>query len=348
MICIFLIVLVRAERQLINVLYNVVDRIYIGRIGEQAAYAFTGLGVCLPLIPAVIAFSNLIGMGGAALFSIERGAKNTEEAAYIEGNSFTMLIITGILLTVLGYAFKRPALYLLGASDATFPYADSYISIYFAGNIFVLLSLGLNSFINAQGFGRIGMCTVAIGAGINIVLDPIFIFGLDMGVSGAALATIISQFVSACWTVKFLTGERAVIKLCRRYMGVSAKRAAKIMSLGLSGFTMAITNSMVQIMYNANLQIYGGDVYVGVMTIINSVREVVQMPVFGVSQSAQPIMGFNYGAMEYDRVRKTIKYNSAVLIVYTVAAWALIFLFPHFFLGVFTSDCPHICFDNLK
>ena len=211
-------------------------------------------------------------------------------------------------------------------------YADSYISIYFAGNIFVLLSLGLNSFINAQGFGRIGMCTVAIGAGINIVLDPIFIFGLDMGVSGAALATIISQFVSACWTVKFLTGERAVIKLCRRYMGVSAKRAAKIMSLGLSGFTMAITNSMVQIMYNANLQIYGGDVYVGVMTIINSVREVVQMPVFGVSQSAQPIMGFNYGAMEYDRVRKTIKYNSAVLIVYTVAAWALIFLFPHFFL----------------
>ncbi len=324
--------------QLINVLYNVVDRIYIGRMGVHSANALTGLGVCLPFISAVIAFSNLIGMGGASLFSIERGAKNTEEAAFIEGNSFVMLIIAGILLTILGYAFKEPVLYLLGASDITFPFANSYMNIYLAGNTFVMLSLGLNYFINSQGFGKTGMLTVAIGAVINILLDPVFIFVLDMGVSGAALATVISQFISACWTILFLTSQKAVIRLSRKYMPLSLERIKKITSLGLSGFTMAITNSLVQVMYNANLQIYGGDVYVGVMTIINSVREVVQMPVSGVSQSAQPAMGFNYGAHIMDRVKKTIKYNSLMLIGYTIAAWALIFLFPKVFLGIFTSD----------
>ena len=324
--------------QLINVLYNIVDRIYIGRIGDGAAEALTGLGVCLPIISIVIAFANLVGMGGSSLFSIERGAGNTDEAAAIEGNSFVMLIIIGVALTFLGYVFKDKALYLLGASRATFVPADKYISIYLLGNMFVMLSLGLNSFINAQGFGKIGMLTVAIGAVINIVLDPIFIFVLNMGVSGAALATIISQFVSFCWTIKFLTGKKAVIRLERKFMRLKAERIKKITALGLSGFTMSITNSLVQIMYNANLQIYGGDVYVGVMTIINSVREVVQMPVQGFSQSAQPVMGFNYGAQKYDRVKKTIKYSSILLISYTLVAWALIFLFPRFFLGIFTSD----------
>lgn len=324
--------------QLINVLYNIVDRIYIGRIGDGAAEALTGLGVCLPIISIVIAFANLVGMGGSSLFSIERGAGNTDEAAAIEGNSFVMLIIIGVALTFLGYVFKDRALYLLGASSATFVPADKYISIYLLGNMFVMLSLGLNSFINAQGFGKIGMLTVAIGAVINIVLDPIFIFVLNMGVSGAALATIISQFVSFCWTIKFLTGKKAVIRLERKFMRLKAERIKKITALGLSGFTMSITNSLVQIMYNANLQIYGGDVYVGVMTIINSVREVVQMPVQGFSQSAQPVMGFNYGAQKYDRVKKTIKYSSILLISYTLVAWALIFIFPRFFLGIFTSD----------
>ncbi len=324
--------------QLINVLYNIVDRIYIGRMGVHAANALTGVGVCLPIISAVIAFSNLIGMGGASLFSIERGAQHIEESSYIEGNSFVMLIITGFILTVLGYLFKGPALYLLGASDATFPFANSYMNIYLAGNVFVMLSLGLNYFINAQGFGKTGMLTVAIGAVINILLDPIFIFILNMGVSGAALATVISQFISTCWTILFLTSEKAVIRLKIKYMTLSLKRILKITSLGLSGFTMSITNSLVQVMYNANLQIYGGDVYVGVMTIINSVREVVQMPVSGVSQSAQPIMGFNYGAGIMDRVKKTIKYNSLILIIYTIVAWGLIFLFPKAFLGVFTEN----------
>ena len=324
--------------QLINVLYNIVDRVYIGRMGVHSANALTGVGVCLPIISAVIAFSNLIGMGGASLFSIERGAQHTEEASYIEGNSFVMLIITGIILTILGYLFKRPVLYLLGASDATFPFANSYMNIYLAGNIFVMLSLGLNYFINSQGFGKTGMLTVAIGAVINILLDPIFIFVLNMGVSGAALATIISQFISTCWTILFLTGKKAVIRLSFKYMPLKLKRVKKITALGLSGFTMAITNSLVQVMYNANLQVYGGDIYVGVMTIINSVREVVQMPVSGISQSAQPIMGFNYGAGMMERVKKTIKYNSLILIIYTIVAWALIFLFPKVFLGIFTTD----------
>jgi putative MATE family efflux protein len=324
--------------QLVNVLYNVIDRIYIGHLGTQSANALTGLGVCLPFISVIIAFSNLIGMGGAALFSIERGKGNIDEAEKIQSNSFVLLILFSISLMFVGYVFRKPLVYMFGGSEVTYPFAESYISVYLCGTVAQMLSLGLNTFINAQGFGKTGMGTVAIGAVVNIVLDPLFIFVLDMGVVGAAFATIISQFVSAVWTIKFLTGKNAFIKIRKRSMLLSASRVKKIILLGTAGFTMSITNSIVQVVYNSNLQLYGGDVYVGVMTIINSVREVVQMPVSGISSSAQPVMGFNYGAMKYGRVKIAIKFMSFVLILYTSVMWLIMFLFPGFFIGLFSKD----------
>ncbi len=324
--------------QLVNVLYNIIDRIYIGRIGEDATLALTALGVCLPLITMVTAFANLIGMGGAPLFSIERGAGRRDEAESILGNSFTLIIIFGVALTVLGLIFKKPLLTLLGASEDTLPYAVSYITIYFLGNIFVMMTLGLNSFINAEGFGKVGMMTVVIGAALNIALDPIFIFAFRMGVSGAAAATVISQFVSALWTFRFLRSDKADIKINFTKLRLASRRVKKILALGLSGFTMAVTNSLVSMTCNASLQRYGGDIYIGAMTIINSVREIFSMPVMGLSNSAQPIIGFNYGAGEYARVKQAIRYMSGILIVYTAAAWAVISLFPKFFIGMFSDD----------
>ncbi|MGN0149881.1 MAG: MATE family efflux transporter [Clostridia bacterium] len=324
--------------QLINVLYNVIDRIYIGKLGTEATLALTGLGVCLPAITIVIAFANLIGMGGAPLFSIERGAGHDNEAEAILGNSFAMLLVLSALLTVFGFIFKIPLLRLLGASDDTLPYANSYLTIYISGNLFVMISLGLNSFINAQGFGKTGMMTVIIGAVMNIILDPIFIFILDMGVKGAAAATVISQFASAVWTFSFLTGKRAILKIKLEKMRCTLKRVRRITVLGTAGFTMAITNSIVQMAYNMGLQNHGGDVYIGAMTIINSIREVIYMPIAGFSNGAQPVIGFNYGAGKNDRVKTGIKWMSGILTVYTLFAWLIVSLFPRFFIGIFSSD----------
>ena len=324
--------------QLINVLYNIIDRIYIGRIPEHATLALTGLGLCLPIISMVIAFANLFGMGGAPLCSIERGRGNQEEAEDIMGNSFILMVIFGVLLTVLGLALKKPMLYLFGASDRTYPYADQYISIYLLGSIFVMIGLGMNSFINSQGFGTIGMMTVLLGAGANIILDPIFIFTFHMGVRGAALATIISQMLSAVWIVKFLTGKRTILKLKPQAFHLKKSRVKSIVALGMSGFTMSITNSSVQIMYNASLQHYGGDLYVGIMTVINSVREVISMPVNGLTNSAQPVMGFNYGAGEYKRVKRAIVFISVVSIAYTTVMWSFVHGFPEFFIRIFNQD----------
>ena len=265
--------------QLMNVLYNVVDRMFIGRIGGDSMDALTGVGVCLPMITIVIAFANLVGMGGAPLFSIERGRKNDREAEYILGNCVVLFLIFAVVLTVAGLIFKRPLLMLLGASEVTLPYAEQYITIYLLGTIFVMFGLGLNNFINAQGFAKIGMCTTVIGAALNIALDPIFIFVLNMGVSGAAIATVISQAAAAVWTVRFLTGKKALIRIRRRSMQLQGARVKKIMGLGLAGFTMSVTNSTVQMVCNATLQTHGGDVYVGIMTIINSVREIISLPV---------------------------------------------------------------------
>lgn len=240
--------------QLINVLYNVVDRIYIGYIPEHATLSLTGLGVCLPVITAVIAFANLFGMGGAPLCSIERGKGNEREAEAIMGNSFVMLILVGLILTALGLTFRRPLLYLFGASDVTYPYAESYMMIYLLGSVFVMIGLGMNAFINSQGFAKIGMKTVLLGAVANIILDPIFIFGFHMDVQGAALATIISQFLSAVWVLRFLTGDQAILRLKKETMKVDKKRVKRITSMGMSSFMAGFTNSIVAVACNATLQ----------------------------------------------------------------------------------------------
>lgn len=324
--------------QLINVLYSIIDRIFIGRIPENATLALTGLGLCLPITSIVMAFANLFGMGGAPLCSIERGRGNEEEAEKIMGNSFVLMLAFGVVLTILGLIFKKPLLYMFGASDATYPYAAQFAEIYLLGTIFVMVGLGMNSFINSQGFGTIGMMTVLMGAVVNIILDPIFIFTLDMGVRGAAFATVIAQFLSAVWTVRFLTGKKTILKLKYSCFRLDKYRVKSIVGLGMSGFTMAVTNSVVQVMYNVSLQQYGGDLYVGVMTIINSIREVISMPVRGITNSAQPVMGYNYGASEYGRVKRAIVFTSVIPIIYTTAAWGLIHGYPEFFIRIFNHD----------
>lgn len=324
--------------QLINVLYNVVDRIYIGHIPHTSTQALTGIGLTLPVITIITAFANLFGMGGAPLFSIARGAGEEERARKIMGNSFSMLLISGVILAVLCFVFRRPLMYLFGASDVTYPYADAYLTIYLCGTLFVMVSLGMNNFINAQGFGVTGMLSVSIGAGLNLLLDPLFIFFFHMGVRGAALATIISQFISAVWVFHFLTGKKAVLTLSPAYMRPDFFVVKNIAGLGLSGFVMSITNSSVQIMCNATLQHWGGDLYVGIMTVINSVREIITMPVNGLTNGAQPVMSFNYGAGEYKRVKSAIRFTSISCIVFSLIAWALLFFFPHFFIHLFNSD----------
>jgi putative MATE family efflux protein len=324
--------------QLINVLYNVVDRIYIGRMPENATLSMTGLGLSLPLISIIIAFANLVGMGGAPLCAIARGKGDDDEAEKIMGNSFILLIIFGVLLTFLILVLKRPLLFAFGASDATFPFADEYLTIYVSGSIFVMCGLGLNNFINSQGFGKIGMMTVLIGALCNIALDPLFIFVFNLGVQGAAWATIISQCASAVWILLFLTGKKSILKLRFRNMSLKIKRVKEILMLGMAGFTMSLTNSTVQIVCNATLKLYGGDVYVGVMTIINSLREVVFMPMQGLSQAAQPVMGYNYGAKEYGRVRRAIRILAMLVILYTTLAWLILLIFPAFFIRMFNQD----------
>ena len=289
--------------QLINVLYSVVDRMYLGRLPGHLA--LTGVGLTLPVVSIIMGFANLCGTGGAPLCSICRGRGDDEEAERIMGNSFTLLLLFGAAVTVVFLAFQRPILYLFGASDATYPYASAYMTIYLLGSIFVMIGLGMNPFISMQGFGRTGMMTVGLGALVNIVLDPVFIFGLNMGVRGAALATVIAQACSALWVLRFLTGPKALLRLRRRFLHLHAGRVRRIVALGLSGFCMNLTNSLVQVVCNATLQRYGGDLYVGVMTIINSLREVFTMPIQGLNNGAQPVIGYNYGAGLYSRVRRS-------------------------------------------
>lgn len=324
--------------QMVNVLYNIVDRIYIGRMPGDAFLALTGVGICLPIISMVLAFANLFGTGGAPLCSIERGRGNNKEAEKIMGNSFAMLISSGIVLTILGLTLKKPMLYLFGASDMTYPYANEYATVYLLGNIFVMISLGMNHFINAQGFGRIGMLTVVLGAAVNIILDPIFIFVLNLGVQGAALATIISQSLSAIWVLKFLTGKKAILKLKRSSLVLKKDRIKRILGLGTSGFVMRITNSIVQVLCNFTLQQFGGDLYVGIMTVIGSIREFLMMPLVGLRSGAQPVIGFNYGAHEYKRVKECIKFTTLASITYTIIIWLLLEIFPGFFISVFNDD----------
>lgn len=324
--------------QLINVLYSVVDRIYIGHLPHASAQALTGIGLCLPIITIISAFANLFGMGGAPLCSIARGGHEEKRAQNVMGNSFSMLIVSGAVLMMLCLIFKRPILYLFGASSDTFSYADQYITIYLIGTLFVMTSLGMNNFINAQGFGRMGMLTVLLGAVMNIILDPVFIFVFGLGVRGAAIATVISQGASAVWVLRFLTGKKALLRLTRESLKLNFALVKEITLLGTSGFVMSVTNGTVQIVCNAVLARHGGDLYVGIMTVINSVREIITMPVTGLTSGAQPVIGYNYGAGCYKRVKSAIKFMTAGCIIFSVVMWAVLFFEPRFFLHLFTQE----------
>jgi len=324
--------------QLVQLLYNIVDRIYIGHMPGAGSAALTGVGLAFPLVTLIAAFTALFAMGGAPLFSIARGAGETDRAQRIMGHVFSLLAAASVILTVFGLLFRRPVMFLFGASEASYVYADAYLSIYLLGTPFVMLATGMNNFINAQGFPRIGMLTTLIGAALNLALDPLFIFALDMGVSGAALATVISQAVSCIWVLRFLTGRKALIPLTGKALRITLPVTKQILSLGAAGFFMQGTNFLVQIACNATLQTFGGDIYVGVMTVINSVRSVLELPVSGLSSGAQPVMGFNYGARQYKRVKQAIRFTAVCGTTYNIVAWGLVLLFPAALIGVFSSD----------
>ena len=324
--------------QAVQLLYNIVDRIYIGHLDQVGNLALTGLGITFPVIVIIAAFTNLYGSGGVTLFSIARGEGKQEEAERLLGNVFTLLTVSAAVLFLFCYCLRRPILFLFGASEQSFFYADQYLRIYLFGTLFSMITTGLNSYINAQGFPTMGMCTTLLGAVLNILLDPLFIFVLDMGVAGAALATVISQAASAVWVLCFLTGRKAVVRLRRDRLGISLSRTRRILSLGLPGFVMQGTNSLVSIVCNNQLQRYGGDLYVGIMTVLSSVREMVSLPVSGLSQGAQPVMGFNYGAKAYGRVKEAIRFTSVLGAVYTLIAWFVVMMIPRTLIGVFTSE----------
>ena len=332
--------------QLVQLLYNVVDRIYIGHLPGADSLALTGIGLVFPLTTLVAAFTNLFGMGGAPLFSIERGAGNDERAEKILGNTFTMLFASSFVIFALCYIFRKPVLYLFGASDASYVYADEYLRIYLFGTTFTMLSTGLNGFINAQGFPKTGMLTTLIGALLNLILDPLFIFVSDMGVGGAALATIISQAVSAVWVMHFLLSRKgkAAYHIKLSCMKPEWKLVGDITTLGMAGFIMQATNCMVQVVCNATLKVFGGDLYVGIMTVINSVREIMSLPVSGLTSGSQPVLGYNYGAEKYDRVKSGIRFTAAIGIAYTALAWIIVLIIPKQLMGIFTEDAQTIAY----
>ena len=324
--------------QMVQLLYNIVDRIYIGHLKDVGDLALTGLGITFPVIVIIAAFTNLYGSGGATLFALARGRGDQEEAEGLLGNVFTLLLGTSLILFTFCYTLRRPILFLFGASEQSYFYADQYLSIYLLGTAFSMLTTGLNSFINAQGFPRVGMLTTVLGAAINVILDPIFIFALNMGVRGAAVATVISQGISAAWVIRFLLSRKAVVPLRKRHLGVSPARLRKIISLGFPGFVMQGTNSLVQTICNNQLQHYGGDLYVGIMTVLSSVREMVSLPISGLTHGAQPILGFNYGANKNERVKEGIRFTAVLGVGYLLAAWITVMLIPRTLIGIFSED----------
>lgn len=324
--------------QLINVIYNMVDRIYIGHIPEVGTEALAGLGLSLPVIILIQAFSSLAGMGGAPRASIQLGKGDREGAERILGNSVTMLIGFAVLLTFGFYFVKEPLLYLFGASDATLPYAEAYLNIYLVGTIFVMAYQGLNLYISCQGHARTAMFSVLIGAILNIGLDPVFIFGLDMGIEGAALATILSQGVSAVWVVCFLLSKRTGLKIRVINMHLNPRVVGAILGLGVSPFIMQSTESLISIVLNRGLQQYGGDIYVGVLTILQSVMQLIVIPVQGFSQGVQPIISYNYGAGQPKRVRKTFQIALSVIWGFSFVFTGIVMLFPKTFVSLFTSQ----------
>lgn len=326
--------------QFVQVIYNVVDRMYIGHIpGDEAGAALTGVGLTFPLLTFMIGFINLFATGGAPLCAMARGHGDEERAKKIETDVFSMQILTGLILALFLYLMMKPLLYLFGASDAIYPYAKQYLSVYLLGSVFLALGTGMNSFINLQGFPGIGMLTTVLGAVANLILDPVFIFVFHMGVRGAAIATVISQFISACWVTVFLFGKKAVIPLSvKELFHIDFKLLKEVIRLGMAGFIVSATNSATQAVCNATLSIHGGDIYIGVMTIINSVREMISLPVNGITSGSQPILSYNYGAGENKRVKQGIRFTAFVGFSYTFLMWLVIMVIPLTFLRIFTPD----------
>lgn len=324
--------------QLINALYNIVDRIYIGRMPDGGTAALAGLGVAFPLLMIISAFAALIGMGGAPLCSIRMGERNDKEAEAILGSCFSALLITSALLTVVFLLTKGPLLRLFGASDVIFPYADAYLTIYLLGTVFVQISLGMNTFITTQGFASVSMKTVLIGAVLNIVLDPVFIFVLNMGVRGAALATVISQGVSALWVLRFLFGKQTKLHIRRENFLPRMKYLLPALALGISPFIMQMTESLVQIAFTAGMQKYGDDTYVSAVSVIITCMTMLMMPMMGLSQGAQPVISFNFGAGNFDRVKRCNKLMTLMMGIYCLAVWSFVELWPAAVIRIFSGD----------
>ena len=322
--------------QIINVMYNMVDRMYIGHIKDIGPDALTGVGVTMPLIMAISAFAALVSMGGAPRASIMMGKGEKDNAEKILGNCTTMLVLMALVLTAVILIFGQPLLLMFGASENTIGYAWDYMKIYAIGTIFVQISLGLNAFINAQGFAMTGMCTVAIGAVCNIILDPIFIFGFHMGVQGAALATILSQAVSFVWV--FLTSKKSTLRIRVKNLKLSAPVILPSIGLGVSPFIMQFTESVISVCFNTSLQRYGGDIAVGAMAILTSVMQFCMLPLQGLTQGAQPIISFNYGAGKLERVKKAFRLLLAASLCYSTLLWAIAMFLPQAFIAIFTSD----------
>lgn len=336
--------------QLINMLYNIVDRIYIGHIPGDGALALTGVGVCMPIIMIVSAFAALVGNGGAPRATIYMGKKDTDTAEKILGNCFTAQIIISAVLTMVLLIWNRDLLLAFGASENTIDYAVAYMNIYAFGTIFVQLTLGMNLFITAQGFAKTGMLSVLLGAVTNIILDPVFIFGFHMGVRGAALATILSQALSCIWVLCFMFGKKTILKLKKRYMTVKKEILFPCLALGSSVFIMQSSESVISVCFNSSLLKYGGDLAVGAMTILTSVMQFAMLPLQGLGQGAQPIISYNYGAGNKERVKGAFWLLLKCSMFYSVLFWAVVMLFPQMFVGMFTSDAVLAAFtrDALK
>ncbi len=324
--------------QIINLLYNLVDRVYIGHMPKEGALALTGVGVCMPVIMIVSAFAALISNGGAPRASMAMGKGKNDEAEKILGNCFTTQIIISVILTIVLLIFNRPILMTFGASANTIKYASDYMVIYVLGTIFVQLTLGMNAFITAQGFAKTGMLSVLIGAICNIILDPIFIYGFHMGVKGAATATIISQAVSAIWVLKFLTGKNTILKIKRKYLKPEAKVVLPGLALGLAPFIMQASESVINVCFNASLLKHGGDLAVGAMTILSSIMQFIMLPLQGLGQGSQPLISYNYGAKNVTRVKKSFQLLLMVSLIYSMAAWGCVMIFPQGFVRIFTTD----------
>lgn len=324
--------------QIINLLYNLVDRIYIGHIPEEGALALTGVGVCMPIIMIVSAFAALVSMGGAPRASIFMGKNEYDEAEKVLGNCFILQLIISAILTCILLFFNRPLLLSFGASENTISYATAYMGVYAIGTVFVQLTLGMNAFITGQGFAKVGMLSVLIGAVCNIILDPVFIFGLHMGVRGAALATIISQAVSAVWVISFLRGKKTLLKIKKKNFGLSPKVILPCLALGLAPFIMQASESVIMVCFNSSLLKYGGDVAVGAMTILTSVMQFSMLPMQGLGQGAQPITSYNYGAGNIERVKKIYKLLLISSLTFSAFLWVAVMVFPQGFIRMFTPD----------